>query len=224
MYLSRITLCDPEALRQRPPDAYALHQAVWGLFADDPDRRRDFLFRREEDAPGLLFLVVSRRPPQDDTGRWRIEAKEYAPKLAKGDRLHFRLRANPVRTGKNANDKQARFDVVMDAKTALRRQGVPREKWPSQAALAYEAGSRWLSARGERLGFTPDPARLRVEGYRQLAFDKGRDGGRQRVSIATLDFEGLLTVTDPERLTRTLFEGVGPGKSFGCGLLLVRRG
>jgi CRISPR system Cascade subunit CasE len=30
-------------------------------------------------------------------------------------------------------------------------------------------------------------------------------------------------VDDPEQLTRLLENGIGPAKSFGCGLLLVRR-
>jgi len=43
MYLSRLTL-------SRAPSAAALdahHRLLWSLFSDDPDRRRDFLWREE---------------------------------------------------------------------------------------------------------------------------------------------------------------------------------
>ena len=47
----------PEAASARPA---AAHRLVWSLFADGPDRRRDFLWR--EEAPGR-FMTLSRRPP-----------------------------------------------------------------------------------------------------------------------------------------------------------------
>ncbi|MCM0754903.1 type I-E CRISPR-associated protein Cas6/Cse3/CasE [Desulfovibrio aminophilus] len=218
MFLSRITLRDRRALLRLPANAYGLHKAVWDLFTDGPDRRRDFLFRVEE-GTGLSLLAVSARPPRASSDAWRVEVRDYAPALRPGDRLTFALRANPVRTGRNADGRPARFDVVMDAKHALKVQGVPREQWPPLSELEREAGARWLASRAERLGFRLETVGLNVDGYRLHRFPKE---GRE-VSFATLDFQGLLEVLDVERFQRTLAEGVGPGKSFGCGLLLVRR-
>ena len=52
MYLSRLEL-KPEATRNRQfwadlEDLYGAHQAIWQLFADGPERKRDFLFRKEK--------------------------------------------------------------------------------------------------------------------------------------------------------------------------------
>jgi CRISPR system Cascade subunit CasE len=59
-----------------------------------------------------------------------------------------------------------------------------------------------------------------VDGYIQHRFVKPKK--KQMVQISTLDFTGLLTVTDPERFTTALFNGIGPAKGFGCGLMMVR--
>jgi len=40
---------------------------------------------------------------------------------------------------------------------------------------------------------------------------------------STVDFQGILTVTDPELFRKALYEGLGKSKAFGCGLMLVRR-
>jgi CRISPR system Cascade subunit CasE len=62
---------------------------------------------------------------------------------------------------------------------------------------------------------------LRVSGYRQYRLLKAR--GKSPIRFSSLDFDGVLTVTEPDRLCQTLFDGIGPAKAFGCGLLLVRR-
>jgi len=50
-------------------------------------------------------------------------------------------------------------------------------------------------------------------------FRKEGRGGK----LVTVTFEGNLWVKEPERFVNFLQNGVGPAKSFGCGLLLVRR-
>ncbi len=48
---------------------YQAHQLVWNLFADSPDRRRDFLYRHESVNGWPTFYSVSQRKPIDDYGR-----------------------------------------------------------------------------------------------------------------------------------------------------------
>ena len=62
---------------------------------------------------------------------------------------------------------------------------------------------------------------LSFVGYRRHRHYKAR--GKRLIEYSTLDFAGILEVTDPERFQNTLFNGIGPAKGFGCGLLLVRR-
>lgn len=221
MYMSRLRLTGRDAKRVLAGGEYRHHQALWALFSDSPERRRDFIYRRMEGEPGLVFLAVSARPPSDPFGAWAVQTKEYAPALEPGDRLRFSLRANPVRTGRNANGKPARFDVVMDRKRALREKGVEPVEMPSQAQIAQKAGVDWMASRQEKIGLEIESNGLRADGYRILEMPRGQ--GKSKVRIATLDFEGVCRVIDPDRLQKALFEGIGPAKAFGCGLLLIKR-
>ena len=54
-------------------------------------------------------------------------------------------------------------------------------------------------------------------------FRKPQEGGR-RVSMLSVTFEGILTVTDADLFRRTLAEGIGRGKAYGMGMLTVVRG
>ncbi|ATM24674.1 CRISPR-associated protein Cse3 (plasmid) [Streptomyces alboflavus] len=41
------------------------------------------------------------------------------------------------------------------------------------------------------------------------------------MTIRAVTYTGNLTVTDPHVLAQTLTHGLGPGKSYGCGLLTL---
>jgi CRISPR system Cascade subunit CasE len=219
MLLSRIRL-SPEAVYSRElgemlADPYRLHKAVWDLFADHPDRRRDFLYRIDWDAGRPTLLALSARPPQSVPGLWQAETKELRPVLRQGERLRFTLRANPIVTRDGA-----RHDVVMEAKKRLEAAGLPKKEWPSVAHLAQVEGAAWLVRRGEGRGFALGPEDVIVDRYEVHDFRKPRGA---RVRFATCDFQGLLTVTDVEIFLQTLRQGLGPAKGFGCGLFLIRR-
>ena len=59
------------------------HHLVWSLFADGPDRQRDFLWREMDTG---VFLILSARPPEDRHGLFEIaEPKPFTPTLEPGD-------------------------------------------------------------------------------------------------------------------------------------------
>jgi CRISPR system Cascade subunit CasE len=231
LYLSRAQLKrDPavEALtRVLMPDdsgarAYCAHRLVWSLFADQPDGKRDFLFRSE--APDARrsgraqFFVLSRRLPNPDNPLLDAESKPFEPDLRAGDRLGFSLRANATRARQTPDGKTIRVDVVMDALHGQRDRSDARPK-----AIA-EAGRAWLELQGQKSGFClaqDDEGKpsVAIDGYEQWRFPGlGREG-----KIATLDFQGVLEVTDPTLFLGKLAEGFGRAKAFGCGLMLIRR-
>ncbi len=190
---------------------------VWSLFADGPDRRRDFLWRRMDDG---AFLVLSARPPEDRHGLFEIdEPKTFAPVLAAGDRLRFSLRANPtVRKAKEPGKRHApRHDVVMDTLHPL-RDGSRAEH---RMAAIRGKGFDWLARQGCKAGFEIRGEELLCEGYRQHRIDRG--AGKSALSFSSLDFEGVLEVQDPDLLPSAIARGFGPAKAFGCGLMLIRR-
>ena len=214
------------------------HRLMWSLFARDGDQRpRDFLWR--EDVNGW-FYTLSKWPPPDDHALFEVDPpKRFAPALGPGDRLRFSLRANPTvsrplngfRSQRRdptlkPSRKTAHHDIVMDA-----IHGLPGDARAESRRMAIQtAGRVWLEGQGARCGFAlppaPDPSDgnippdvLRVDGYRVLR--PPRKAGEMR--IAVLDFDGVLTVTDPQRLLTALAAGFGRAKAYGCGLMLIAR-
>ncbi len=228
---------------------YSQHQALCKLFDLPPkELRRDqpapFLYRVEERDGLPLFYMLSADAPKDSSSLWLIESKGFAPMLEEGDVLEFKLRANAVILSKRDRDpseveewarqrnknrlkvkevtrKRLRHDVVMEAKRRMGWKEMLPENRPSLADVAYNAGAAWISARQKRFGFKVHDDCLKVYGHRTWRIWKRKS---ERMALSTLDFDGVLTVTDPVRfLTDTLLRGIGPAKAFGCGLMLVRR-
>lgn len=224
MYFSRIRLrtdADTGALAHQlcRNDSYREHQLLWQLFGDDPDAKRDFIFRREDHNGWPQFYLVSQRMPKDRDNVWRIDRREYQPKLRQGQRLAFILRANPVITKKNPAGKRKRHDLVMDLKKQCGWQQTSGNDRSSLYELSQQAGEIWLSSRLERHGAKLDT--LNTESYIQHQTPK--KGLSKPIRYSTLDLAGTLTVNDPETFTPILYRGMGPAKAFGCGLLLIRR-
>jgi CRISPR system Cascade subunit CasE len=126
-----------------------------------------------------------------------------------------------VRTIKDANGRQKRVDVVMDEKYQQKKH---QENPKSLAERMRRAGLNWLDSRAQKLGFKYSHDRVRVDGYCIQTFYRGKvEEKKNRIRFATLDFEGVCTVRDPQAMLDTLYHGIGPAKAFGCGLMLVRR-
>lgn len=231
MILSRVRLDLNGLSRQTLFDvmnasAYSAHQLLWRLFADH-DSERPFLFRQEIEsgdagqesaAKGLpLFYVLSTHEPAADTALFDVQSKAFEPSLAEGDRLAFRLRANPTIARRvEAGKRPVRSDVLMHAKAEFPK----GQRATSECAQAMDAAAtQWLAARAESHGFTL-PVQPIIGAYRQHVVQKRSQ--TQPVRFSSLDYEGQLEVTDPALFLRALASGIGRAKAFGCGLMLVR--
>lgn len=224
MFLSKVMLRS-DAGDRRPfwrliQNCYDVHTLIWDMFADDPDQSRDFLFRTQFNEPLPSFFILSHREPENRFGVWNIRSKRYDPVLEKGQRLSFMLRANPVRTKSGESGRQKRHDVVMESKTRLKQEGVPRDEWPLEAEIVQKAGFAWLATRSESHGFVIQDEMVRADGYMQHRVSKAK--GDHDIRFSTIDFSGLLTITEPERFVNMLFTGIGSAKGFGCGLMLIK--
>jgi len=222
MLISRVRL-RPDAGEKKEfwenvDNAYHMHSWVWDLFADTPDRKRDFIYRQDMVYGSPAFFCVSNRAPNDRDGIWFIESKPYAPVVKKDQGFSFVLRANPILAKRDDGHKQHRHDVVMEAKTRIR---VRPEEYPREVDIVQQAGFDWLAQKAKVNGFSLRAEDVRADGYFQHRFRKTR--GNHEIRISTLDFTGLLTVTDPDPFVRALFTGIGPAKGFGCGMMMIKR-
>ena len=230
MYLSRVRVAteglDRKALLALiAGDAYGNHQLLWQLFTDQQERK--FLFRQEveqeqlspgSDPRGLpLFYVLSDQSPTNVPGLLQAETKILTPRLQEGDRLAYRLRANPTIARKtDGRSRSVRHDVLMDAKKQCQDTDVRN---PADIQVRMEAAaSAWLAQRAKNAGFelSTEP---QISGYRQHTIR--RKG--QEIRFSSVDYEGVLTVLAPEKFAETLNRGLGRSRAFGCGLMLVRR-
>lgn len=193
---------------------HASHHLLWTLFADSPDRRRDFLWR--EVRPGH-YLILSARPPVDSHRLFELsEPKAFAPTLAQGDRLQFALRVNAtVSRGGAPGVRGKPADVVMNALLGL----PSSERALRRSSILESAARAWLEARASGAGFAIET--LSVDGYDTVALDRGR--GERPAKFGVLDLRGVIEVTEPDALVGAILQGFGRAKAFGYGLMLIRR-
>lgn len=99
------------AVKQGLCDPYKLHQWIWNVLPDDPNARRDFLFRSDVKGGILRILLLSeRRPSQCGDAEWKTT--EISGTFLGHGAYQFRLRANPTFRRASDHKRLAIFDEV----------------------------------------------------------------------------------------------------------------
>ncbi|MBL3591275.1 MAG: type I-E CRISPR-associated protein Cas6/Cse3/CasE [gamma proteobacterium endosymbiont of Lamellibrachia anaximandri] len=197
MFLSRIAIT-----HQRKPNPYQWHQKLWTLF-DAPNDSRAFLFHLEQTSTkqSQLLLLSSQEAICQVPQIRVLQQKEVDYHLKSGQKLAFRLRANPIKTIK---DERKRTNQKNEIKSCR----VPLVREDEQIA--------WLT---RKLGPAAKLQECFIQEKENLYFRKKNRAGK----IAQVTFEGTLEIIDPDEFTQLILRGIGPAKAFGCGLLLIRR-
>ena len=199
MFLSKIFVED-----KGRNNAYNIHKKIWTLFPDQADADRAFLFRVETQQQGVGYelLMQSQCAPTAAERMNILGQKQFQPKFNTGQRLRFRLRANPTKTIKDPS----KGSVTNNGKTFTRTTRVP---------LIHEEGQQeWLA---RKLQGAATLTSLIVQPEQALYFRKAKE--QRSGKIQPVVFEGVLEVMDIEAFQTILESGVGPAKAFGCGLL-----
>ena len=199
---------DPDFLKPFQPEEFAAGQVHVPRAGD-----AGFLFRVDSEARGGVMVLVqsSSRPDWDyafQNAPFLLaaapEVKPFAPDLAHGQRLRFRLLANPTVKKKLAGSKNGR-----------------------RLGLASRVDQlAWLGRKAALGGFSvEDDSTTVLPGF--VYFNKGNhpDGSGQRHAsrLRSVRYDGWLEVTNAELFRETLAHGIGSGKAFGFGLLSVAR-
>jgi len=220
MYLSKLTLDPTRAQAQRDlVSPYQLHKTIAHAFPDgesDQHRaRHGVLFRVEEpERGGVSILVQSATAP--DWGRLPLGyaartdgPKPFSPDLSVGQRLRFRLVANPIRRER------------IDGKAQPRRAALVHPR----ATGAFPTGYLdWLDRQAEVAGFTVQEVAdvpFRLAPRRRVGTDEVAKGHIPHFGVR---FDGLLCIVEPDRLLDALRRGIGSAKAFGFGLLSLAPG
>ena len=90
MYLSQVML--------NVHDSYEQLQAIWSLFPDVPERKRDHLFRVEqEDKQQIKILLQSSTEPKTSEQATVLASKEFNAQIAQDGFYKFKLLAYPTK-------------------------------------------------------------------------------------------------------------------------------
>jgi CRISPR system Cascade subunit CasE len=219
-------------------DPYEMHRTLWRGF---PSLRRDghgacldrILFRVDtgDRYDTTTVLVQSDLEPDWSklpVGYLRREAasKPLPLEFAQGQRLRFRLRANPTKRLREASvgpDGQP-----IDKKFAGKRVALQREEdqigWLLRKAEngGFAIPGQWVEVDDPEIaGKKRQLPNFRVDALPEAPIRWGFRKVEPLGTCAAVRFEGVLLVTDPARFAATLADGVGAAKGFGFGLLSV---
>jgi len=176
-----------------------------------------FLFRVDPVAGGNPVIVVQSAHAPDweyafQNARYLLAAspatpKPFDPRFSAGERLRFRLKANAVR--KACKNSKHPSGAAIDPKWIGKHIPVPTAQL-----------DQWLARQGGQGGFEIVSLSAVTPGYVYFNKGHGEDGGQRLRSVM---YEGILSVTDSERIAEALRSGIGRGKAFGFGLLSLKR-
>jgi CRISPR system Cascade subunit CasE len=167
---------------------YEMHRTVRKAFPQDDKER--YLFRLDNQ----IILVQSMTKPdwsflQADYAE-NVQTKQIDFKFKDGQKLKFKLRANPVKCVHDKKGKSKRLGILDD-----------------------DNQMEWLIKKGEKSGFKI--LTIRVAGSKMVKIRQPK-----KITYVMADFEGVLEITDAILFQQTVRLGIGSEKSMGNGLLL----
>lgn len=199
IYLSQLKLNPRSRMVQRElTSPYQLHRTLLQAFATDRQTSH-VLHRAEYNHRGSQPVILVQSTKSPDWSQLRdayllgAATKPIDVQLSSGQSYRFRLRASPT-IAKRRRDAQG------NRRNSNR---VPLVREEKQLA--------WLSRRADQHGFRL----LHV----QVSNPLRQHDRRKKITVFSVQFDGLLQVADAEAFNSAWRTGIGPSKAFGCGLL-----
>ncbi len=227
MYLSQLTLNPRNAqVRSELARPYEMHRTLSNGFTRgafhverDADEAAGVLFRVEAngDEHAVRVLVQSHGAPdwsalenkRDARGHAyllrAVEQKSFELHLARGQRVAFRLRANPTKRRKSDGK---RIGIVNAAEQL---------EW---LRVKVQGDEKRKSLAG---GFKLVRAMVGGEEFFKNTEAIHHAAGAHDLKLLSAQFDGVLQVEDPNKAAETVARGIGSGKAFGFGLLSLAR-
>lgn len=202
MYLTKIELSiRSQSVRAALRNTQKMHQLVTGFFGKQR-KDADILFRSyAHDAVVDLYIyslvpVDQSRIPQ---GMKLVSQKDMTPWLEgikNGSVFEFLLDTAP-------------FKKLSDAATRNNRR---------RALQTVKERAAWLDRKAKQNGFQILSMREK-EGKKVTAYHMTEKGGE--LTIGTWAYAGYLAVTNADAFKLAVEQGIGPGKAYGMGMLLL---
>ena len=241
MYFSRLILNPHSRWVQRElANPYELHRTLLRAFPENSfHRERDdhecagVLYRLDMLSPhnDFVLLVQSQMVPDwsflldhgpadyllrtDPFGEENPAVKARTLAFRPGQMLNFRLRANPTkRLGKTAqtnSGKRVGLYTADQQTTWLQRKADQHGFLLRRVQISQDERIKREQTIPVRVQPNSDAASISTEQAKK----------RQKLELFSVQFDGILQVTDPDRFLTAIQAGIGSGKAFGFGLLSV---
>lgn len=179
-------------------DAYSLHRVVYDLFDDIRTESE----KQQSVSSGILYADKG----GDFHGRRILMLSNRQPNAPINGEVSIKKIADSF-----LDYSAYRFEVVVNP---TQRDNESRKIIPLRKR---EEIARWFIEKAPQWGFEVKPEHLAVGNVSVNRFEK--DG--QTITQGQAQIFGKLTVTDKEKFVQSFQQGIGRGRSFGCGLLQV---
>lgn len=209
LYLSRIAL---DLGKRKTLQAMAAPNLFHGAIEESmPDHKEERKLWRIDRLNGTYYLLMQTPRVPDLTSIVKQFGQEpcdlekatkkydvYLDQIRNGERLQFRLTANPT------------YRKYLDS-----------GKQQICAHMTPDFQRKWFTQKSAVAGFTVQNNEFEVMDKRWLHFRKKR--GSREISLLSVSFEGILTVTDASKFCQSLKNGFGREKAYGMGMMTVIR-
>lgn len=184
-------------------DPYSLHRVVYGLYPDVRDEEA----KTASQSSGILWADQG----GDIRGRKILLLADRAPsEQAEGG--YGQVQSRPIGAG-FLDHACYRFKVIVNP---TRRDSASGKLLPVKGR---EAIADWFAERAPTSwGFSITPECLQVDRIEVLQF---KDKAQRPVTLAQAHISGQLQVLERAQFQKSFAQGIGRGRSFGCGLLQI---
>lgn len=199
MYLIKVEM-DRRDARHLLADCQQMHRMITGLFGTDRQSSQ-ILYRTQLAQNRLKVYLYAQNPAVDPDGKYDIQQRDvtsWLDGMAAGQLWSFDLVASPSKKVGAEGQKNSRRRILRE----------PAER------------QNWLERKAEQSGF----AILHVEELEQIHVS-GRhhaDKGGTMYHDA-YHYQGTLQITNADAFRSALQNGIGSGKAYGFGMMMVKR-
>ena len=171
-----------------------LHKLAWTFFPGTAER--DYLLRFNEVSEGWngwVIWVMSKTEPKIPSyiSATAVRTTNLSFEFNNGNRYIFSIKCNPTYRDSASHTRQ------------------PHRTLETQLA--------WFKRKAQENGFEIEEETLSM--LNGKVYNSIRDG--ENLDHQSIEFKGMLTVTDPKKFVTAYTQGIGASKAYGFGLLLL---
>lgn len=209
MYISRVEIDYSNRLNlKKLSNINAYHSWVEECFPKEIEKntRSRKLWRIDQlNQQNYLLMVSEDNPDMDILEKFGVKGtaacKNYdyfLENLKVADKARFKIVLNPTVSIKESKDDKSRGKIV---------------------PLKSSEFSKYLIDRSERNGFILKEEDFIVSEKKVVDFKHNKNS--KRIKLNKVTYEGMLTITDKEKMIETLTNGIGKKKAYGFGLMTI---